>query len=98
MTNLSEEKQLLTFFSCIVHHMCAWPKLDWPLAGVFSEVYTGKGFTVEVHRYAHRSLSRLLVTEVVLNRTTSTLPISLSFDIGAGDQSEDIDFVEEKPG
>ncbi|KAK7104585.1 protein-glucosylgalactosylhydroxylysine glucosidase-like [Littorina saxatilis] len=66
--------------------------------GVFSEVYVGDGFNVEVRRYAHRDLTRLLVTEVVVNRTTSTLPISLFFYVNSGGSSSDIDFVEKKPG
>ncbi|XP_076464028.1 protein-glucosylgalactosylhydroxylysine glucosidase-like [Babylonia areolata] len=66
--------------------------------GVFSEVYTGRGFIVELRRYAHRLLSRLLVTEVVVTRTTSALPITVSFIVNTGRDSDDIHFVQEKPG
>jgi hypothetical protein len=64
--------------------------------GVFSEVYTGEGFSVELRRYAHRDLTRLLVTEIVVNRTTCVVPIVLSLSVGTGPDSEDIDFDKEQ--
>ncbi|KAL8559375.1 hypothetical protein ACOMHN_045095 [Nucella lapillus] len=66
--------------------------------GVFSDVYTGNGFSVEVRRYAHRELTRLLVTEVIVHRTTFTLPITLSLTVNTGKSSEDVNFVHEKLG
>lgn len=60
---------------------------------VFSEVYTGDGFTVEVRRYAHRAFHQLSVTEINMNRTHSVDPIILSLFVNTGPNSQDIDFT-----
>ncbi|KAK7506974.1 hypothetical protein BaRGS_00001825 [Batillaria attramentaria] len=66
--------------------------------GVFSEIHTADDFTVMVNRYAHRELTRLLVTEVIVNRTVTSRPVTIAFTVNNGSESEDIDFQQKGQG
>ena len=60
------------------------------MTGVFLENYTGDGFSVLVRRYAHRELTRLLVTEIQVSRTTCLSPIIVSLKMKTGPASKDV--------
>lgn len=59
---------------------------------MFFETYTGEGVTVILRTYAHRELTRVLVSELVIRRDNVSTDVEVTVDLNKGEPSVDVDF------
>ena len=69
-----------------------------PYSGLYVESYVGDHWTIELKMYAHRTLSRLLVTELIVQANGNHSRLQISLSVNKGNQSEDIGFKGEPSG
>ncbi|XP_060582374.1 protein-glucosylgalactosylhydroxylysine glucosidase-like isoform X2 [Ruditapes philippinarum] len=66
--------------------------------GIYVETYQGDHWTMELKIYAHRTMSRLLVTELTVQANGNHSRLSVSLDVKKGNDSVDIDFTSTPSG
>jgi hypothetical protein len=62
------------------------------------ETYQGDHWTMELKIYAHRTMSRLLVTELTVQANGNHSRLFVSLDVNKGNDSVDIDFTSTPSG
>ncbi|CAL1536284.1 unnamed protein product [Lymnaea stagnalis] len=66
--------------------------------GIFTESYTAPGVEISLRTYAHRQLTLVLVTELVMSRDDVTTNVSVEVDLNPGPASDDVEFDNDTMG
>ena len=68
------------------------------MTGIYSEVSHSATYNLTQRIYAHRTITRLLVVEVDLERLDTALPLKLKVELNRWKVSEDVTFTSEESG
>lgn len=77
-------------------HLCFY--INFLSPGIYSEVSKSQSYTLTQRVYAHRSLTRLLVVEIDLERSDISTPLKLKVKLNRWTTSYDLTFTSEESG